>query len=160
MERRVIAAALAVAALAGCGAGGEPSHPVRLAVRDMALREVGAECSGAIPYLYIHAGVQIEFDDGENPPIAIELPAGLADRGDTHDWGNSPRVPTNCNFVFDGSRLKSGTDYGITIGGKTESISWRYDLDQAIEGMPTVIIPGESVAADVIEDLGLVEEES
>jgi hypothetical protein len=114
---------------------------LRVLVADMALRQPGRECSGAVPFQYIHAGSVVSFDDGKGTqPIAIELPVGSAIRGDTIDWGTSPRVPTNCEFIVDARVLEEGVPYAVDVAGHFVEHPYTYP-SQLFQGMPTLIIP-------------------
>jgi hypothetical protein len=144
-----------VVGVAGCadGAGSDPASAatgkLRVLVADMVLRSPGSECSGAIPFAYVHKGSVISFDDmSESEPITMVLPAGRAIRGDSLDWGTAPRVPTNCEFIIDAGALEQGVRYGVEVAGNAVEHYYTYPANE-FQGLATVIIPSSAVVSDV-----------
>ncbi|MDF0513331.1 hypothetical protein PX701_06840 [Agromyces sp. H3Y2-19a] len=112
------ALALSAAALAGCASPGHAAGgEVQLVVRDGSLRELGAVCSGARPYLGFHKGAELALIDvdGRESYHAV-LGDGEAVKVDDIDYGTAPRIPTFCRFVLDAATLESGT-YSVSIDG-------------------------------------------
>jgi hypothetical protein len=109
MRARAIAACLtaivlvASAACAGDDEGGGSGETradervIRLVIPDNNIRVEGAECAGARPFEYIHAGTpySLESADGE-VLVDGELPAGRAENAQPGvDWGVE-EIPTVC----------------------------------------------------------------
>jgi hypothetical protein len=144
---RAALAAIIVLGTAGCSRGEDGADPsaggptLRVLVADSALRRLGEECSGAIPYLYIHKGSTVTFTATGGIEVSKRLPAGSAIRADSHDWGDSPRIPTNCSFVIDASGLEVGTAYWVAVEGHEVEHRYTYDPDVTFQDLPTVVIP-------------------
>lgn len=94
--------------------GGE----LELVVRDGHLRELGASCSGARPYLEFHKGAELALldDDGEAVFTTL-LGDGDAVKVDDIDYGAAPRIPTFCRFSLGTADLRDGESYGVSIDG-------------------------------------------
>jgi len=115
--------ALPVAALVACASPGSgpdaaaDADAFQLVVRDGSLRELGATCSGARPYLGFHKGAELTLTDaaGEVAYSAV-LGDGDAVKVDDIDYGNAPRIPTFCRFALDAADLADGT-YRVAIDG-------------------------------------------
>ena len=93
--------AVLLAALAGCGGGGDADVEARLTivVPDNNIREEGSECAGARPFRAIHRGTAFTVEDGSGAVVAEgELPAGVATNADPEiDWEDE-LIPTVCTF--------------------------------------------------------------
>jgi len=110
--------AVSAALLAGCSAGASDGSELRLIVRDASLREVGADCSGAARYLFIHKGAELVATDSEGTEaLRRELPAGTAIKADDLDYGKAERIPTLCSFTLDAPGLVEGETYTFTVDG-------------------------------------------
>lgn len=135
-------------ALVGCGGqAANPQDEATLVVRDGALRELGADCSGAAAYLFIHAGTTLTVTDADQETvISAVLDPGTAEKSDTKDYGVARRVPTVCTFTFDAAGLEDGASYTLTIderelGEYTYSAEDRSIAYPAL-GDPTTVIGG------------------
>ena len=88
----------AVFLLAGCGGSGDGEDLLlRLVALDNNIRVEDAECAGARPFHYVHAGAAYVAEDGDGEVLAEgELPAGRARNADPSiDW-EAERIPTVC----------------------------------------------------------------
>jgi hypothetical protein len=139
---------LPVGATTGCARTGDAAPPpgdssaLRILVADNALRRPGEECSGSVPFLYIHKGATVNLEDRvAGKTIEIVLPAGNAIRSDSHDWGTSPRIPTNCEFIVDARQLTVGTYYWVDVDGKAVEHAYTYDPEITFQDLPTLTIP-------------------
>ncbi|WP_308492429.1 hypothetical protein [Microbacterium terrisoli] len=127
-----ICALAATGALAGCattsGADGPDSA---LIVRDGTLRVPDADCAGAAPYLFVHAGATLTIAD-ETGAVVLDTPLspGTAQRADDTDYGNAPRVPTFCAFDFPATGLIPGDTYTFRVGDRTVGHA-EFDPDDA-----------------------------
>ncbi|MDR6907111.1 hypothetical protein J2X63_002819 [Agromyces sp. 3263] len=132
---------LSAAALAGCagttaGAGDGEAGGLQLVVRDGHLREVGAACSGARPYLGVHKGAQLSLHDDEGRQVfAAVLGDGEAVKVDDIDYGTAPRIPTFCRFSLGIAELDDGTQYSVSIDGQVVA---EHEADAAD---PMVFVP-------------------
>jgi hypothetical protein len=121
MTRAAAAASLAgaVLLLAGCagsGGGGEDIR-LRLVALDNNIRVEGAECAGARPFQYVHAGAPYVLEGGDGEVLAEgELPAGRAENAEPAiDW-EAERIPTVCAVE-------------LTLEGVAESDTYRLRVD-------------------------------
>jgi hypothetical protein len=133
---------------AGCAHTGEAASPaggtatLRVLVADNTLRRPGEECSGSVPFLYIHKGATVNLEDRvAGKTLKIVLPAGTAIRADSHDWGTSPRIPTNCEFIVDASSLTVGTSYWVDVEGNAVEHAYTYNPEVTFQDLPTLVIP-------------------
>ena len=117
----LVAAALALAACASpqsAGSAGSDGHELELVVRDGHLRELGASCSGARPYLEFHAGAELALlDDDGRAVFSTPLGDGEAVKVDDIDYGAAPRIPTFCRFALGAVDLDDGETYDVSIDG-------------------------------------------
>lgn len=102
MTRASAAASLAgvLILLAGCGGsggGGGEDIRLRLVALDNNIRVEGAECAGARPFQYVHAGAPYVLEGADGEVLAEgELPAGRARNAEPSiDW-EAERIPTVC----------------------------------------------------------------
>lgn len=128
VRRATTASALVVAALAlALVACASPQNPeaeraddgaLELVVRDGHLRELGASCSGARPYLEFHKGAEFALlDDDGHAVFSAPLGDGEAVKVDDIDYGAAPRIPTFCRFVLGTVELDHGESYDVSIDG-------------------------------------------
>ena len=118
------AAIVSAVALAGCaGTSGATAdgdaEGLQLVVRDGHLRELGTSCSGARPYLGIHAGAELALHDEDGREVlAVVLGDGEAVKVDDIDYGRAPRIPTFCRFPLATVNLDDGAQYTVSIDGQ------------------------------------------
>lgn len=113
--------ALAVTACASPNGGDAVAHGsvLELVVRDGHLRELGASCSGARPYLEFHKGAELALlDEHGREVFATELEDGEAVKVDDIDYGKAPRIPTFCRFPLGAAELEEGESYDVSIDGR------------------------------------------
>lgn len=123
----LLAAAVAVAFLAGCaaqGGTGSGAPTIDVLVRDSNLRVEGEACSGARPDEHIHRGAELVLER-ESDRLAVELPDGEAVRMDDLDYGVAPRIPTACRFRVTVPGLAPDVEYAVTIDGR-DAGGYRY----------------------------------
>ncbi|MGH3447133.1 MAG: hypothetical protein ACRDP4_05875, partial [Nocardioidaceae bacterium] len=90
-----------------------PAATLHLLVRNINIRKVGQDCSGAGAYLFIHHSARFRIEDEGGDVVATgQIPVGTAAQAFDDDLGVS-RVPTFCEFtmpvrldVRDGYRLR------------------------------------------------------
>ncbi|GAA3587825.1 hypothetical protein GCM10022198_09270 [Klugiella xanthotipulae] len=127
--------------LTGCTGTGDPAHPITLVVRDAALREIGADCAGATPYNYVHAGTELRFLTAEGTLAdSHTLSPGVAVAADDRDYGEATRVPSLCRFTVDGSALTAGTTYTLSFGDR-KSQDFTYQPGETAEADPVIALP-------------------
>ncbi|WP_159602670.1 hypothetical protein [Agromyces humi] len=136
---------LSAVALTGC-AGTTTGDSVdadglQLVVRDGHLRELGASCSGARPYLGIHAGAELTLHDGDGREVlAVVLGDGEAVKVDDIDYGRAPRIPTFCRFPLGTASLDDGAQYTVSIDGQVVA-EHRADADGTMVFVPALADP-------------------
>ncbi|MBP2478310.1 hypothetical protein JOF53_007182 [Crossiella equi] len=98
---RPVLTLLAVVLAAGCSTGPAAAPlPVKLLVRDGALREIGGECSGTGPFRAIHHTAAYRVTDGTGAELATgKLPAGKAVKA-LDEPLSVPREPSFCQLEF------------------------------------------------------------
>ncbi|KXK60084.1 hypothetical protein E1091_13300 [Micromonospora fluostatini] len=117
--------ALLLAGTAGvAGCTGDDAAPedvsattVRVLVRDINLRPVGADCAGTGGYQYFHHKAPFRVLDGEDRALVTgTLPAGTAVAVFDEDLGVE-RVPTYCEFAVPVS-VPQRAAYRLEVAGK------------------------------------------
>jgi hypothetical protein len=89
---------------------------LELVIRDGHLRELGASCSGARPYLEFHKGAELALlDEDGHAAFATVLEDGEAVKVDDIDYGEAPRIPTFCRFPLGAAALENGVTYQVSI---------------------------------------------
>ena len=137
---------LSAAALAGCAgttarAGDDEAGGLQLVVRDGHLRELGAACSGARPYLGIHKGAELTLHDEDGREVlAVVLGDGEAVKVDDIDYGRAPRIPTFCRFPLGTANLDDGEQYTVSIDGQVVA-EHRADAAAAMVFVPALADP-------------------
>ncbi|MCO1577548.1 hypothetical protein M8C13_17455 [Crossiella sp. SN42] len=102
--------------VAGCASTPAPTAaPVKLLVRDGAMREVGAECSGTGAYQAIHPKAGFRVQDAGGKRLAEgTLPPGKAVKA-IEEQLDVPREPTFCQVEFT-AELPAADGYRLLVG--------------------------------------------
>lgn len=89
--------------------------PVKLLVRDGAMREVGSACSGTGAFQAIHPKAAFRVQDGDGKQLAEgQLPAGKAIKS-LDEQLTVPREPTFCQLEFTVS-VPAAPGYRLLVG--------------------------------------------
>ena len=141
---------LPAAALTACASAGSAAETaadgIQLVVRDGHLRELGASCSGARPYLEFHKGAELTLHDEDGQQVyAAVLGDGEAVKVDDIDYGKAPRIPTFCRFPLGPAELEDGESYSVSIDGHVVA------EHRADDAATMVFVPALASVAPIIE---------
>jgi hypothetical protein len=93
------AALLLAASVGGCGGESSSETTVRVLVRDINIREEGADCAGTGAYTSFHNRARFRVLDGDGETLTDgRLPPGKAVRTFEEDL-EVDRIPTYCEFA-------------------------------------------------------------
>lgn len=139
-----VALLLPIAALTACASAGNPDDGMQLVVRDGHLRELGASCAGARPFLEFHKGAELALldDDGLEVFTAV-LDDGEAVKIDDIDYGRAPRIPTFCRFQLGEAALDDAETYSVSIDGHVVA------EHRADDGATMIFVPALATVAPV-----------
>jgi hypothetical protein len=102
--------------LAACGGSDGRDVSLRLVSPDNNIRPEGAECAGAQPFEYLHAGAEYTLR-GPDGTVLVEgeLPAGVAENADPSiDWGVE-RIPTVCVMELELTGVPERESYSLQV---------------------------------------------
>jgi hypothetical protein len=111
-----------LALTAGCSGAQPPAEQtsprtLRVLVRDVNLRPVGADCAGTGGYTHFHHRAPFRILDPAGEALVTgTLPAGTAVAAFTEDLGVQ-RVPTYCEFAV-GLRVPTREGYRLTVADR------------------------------------------
>ncbi|GAA2811176.1 hypothetical protein [Crossiella cryophila] len=116
MHRPVLILLISATLAAGCSNAPAASPlPVKLLVRDGAMREVGGDCSGTGAYQAIHPNAGFRLTDAEGKQLADgKLPPGKAVKAIDEPL-KVPREPTFCQLEFTVA-VPAATGYRLHVG--------------------------------------------
>lgn len=128
---------------AGCdrGAAAEATSPttVRVLVRDINIREVGVDCAGTGPYVFLHRSAPYQVLDGAGKELARgELPSGTSMPAFDEDL-EVKRVPTYCAFAIPVT-VPERTGYRLAVGDQ-RPIELTVDRDNAEGPSLVAVVP-------------------